>query len=283
MFQNAGPNKGTPDILEKLLTNPAFKSIYVNRYADLINSAFKCDSILKHFYYFKSILTPEMPRQIAKWGGSLAEWKTNMDTLESKIHQRCAYIESKITSCYSVTATPLTVDVDPPGVGSVKLNSIWLTNYKWSGTYFAPVTMTFKETVIDTAHYEFDYWEFKNHTPSPNIHADSVSINYGMSDDVIAHFIEKTSDVIFPTAFTPNGDGRNDILLPLGARYIKSLSVEIWNRWGQLVYSSTDPTSGWDGYYHGTEAQTGVYAYFIKYVTLKGDEKTSKGNVTLIR
>ena len=224
-----------------------------------------------------------MPRQIAKWGGSLAQWKTNMDTLESKIHQRCTYIESKISSCYSVTATPLTVDVDPPGVGSVKLNSIWLTNYKWSGTYFAPVIMTFKETVIDTAHYEFDYWEFKNHTPSPDVHADSVSINYGASDDVIAHFTEKTSDVIFPTAFTPNGDGRNDVLLPLGTKYIKSLSIEIWNRWGQLVYSSTDPTHGWDGYYQSTEAQTGVYAYFIKYVTSKGDEKTSKGNVTLIR
>ncbi len=283
VFQNAGSNKGTPDILEKLLSNPAFKSLYVNRYGDLINSALKCDSILAHFYYFKSILTPEMPRQIAKWGGTLAEWNTNMDTLESKIHQRCAYIESKISDCYSVTATPLTVDVDPPGAGSVKLNSIWLTNYKWSGTYFAPVTMTFKETVIDTANYEFDYWEFKNHTPSPDTHADSVSINYGTSDDVIAHFIEKSSDVIFPTAFTPNGDGRNDILFPLGTRYIKSLSIEIWNRWGQLVYSSTDPTKGWDGYFKGTEVQTGVYAYFIKYTGRNGVDKTSKGNVTLIR
>lgn len=283
VFQNAGPDKGHPDILEKLLTNPTFKSLYVNRYADLINTTFKCDSILTHFYYFKSILTPEMPRQIAKWGGTIAEWNKNMDTLESKIHQRCAYIESQISTCYSVTARPLTVDVDPPGAGSVKLNSIWLTNYKWSGTYFAPVTMTFKETVIDTAHYEFDYWEFKNHTPSPNTKADSVSITYTQSDDVIAHFIEKTSDVIFPTAFTPNGDGRNDILMPLGTKYIKSLSVEIWNRWGQLVYSSTDPTKGWDGYFQGTEAQTGVYAYLIKYTTLKGDDKYSKGNITLIR
>jgi gliding motility-associated-like protein len=71
--------------------------------------------------------------------------------------------------------------------------------------------------------------------------------------------------------------------MPLGTKYIKSLSIEIWNRWGQLVYSSTDPTKGWDGYFQGTEAQTGVYAYLIKYTTLKGDDKYSKGNVTLIR
>ena len=223
-----------------------------------------------------------MPRQIAKWGGSVSDWNNNMNNLQSKIQARCGFIEAQIATCYNVTAKTVTVTVVPAGAGIVKINTIVIPTYPWSGTYFAPVTMSFTQTVVNPL-YDFDYWEFKNHTPSPNIHADSVSINYGMSDDVIAHFIEKTSDVIFPTAFTPNGDGRNDILLPLGARYIKSLSVEIWNRWGQLVYSSTDPTSGWDGYYHGTEAQTGVYAYFIKYVTLKGDEKTSKGNVTLIR
>jgi gliding motility-associated-like protein len=283
VFQNAGPNKGHPDILEKLLTNPAFKSMYINRYADLLNSAFKCDSILNHFNYFKSILTPEMPRQIAKWGGTMAEWNKNMDTLQSKIQQRCSYIESKIADCYSVTPKPITVDVQPPGVGLVKVNTNTLLTYKWYGNYFAPVTLSFKETVVDTANYEFDYWEFKNHSPAQGTEADSVSIAFTQSDDVVAHFIEKKSDVIFPTAFTPNGDGRNDLLLPLGIRYITSLSIEVWNRWGQLVYSSTDPTKGWDGNYQGTEAQTGVYAYFIKYTQKGGNQKTSKGNVTLLR
>ncbi len=283
VFQNAGPNKGHPDILEKLLTNPAFKSMYINRYADLLNSAFKCDSILNHFNYFKSILTPEMPRQIAKWGGTMAEWNKNMDTLQSKIQQRCSYIESKIADCYSVTPKPITVDVQPPGVGLVKVNTNTLLTYKWYGNYFAPVTLSFKETVVDTANYEFDYWEFKNHSPAQGTEADSVSIAFTQSDDVVAHFIEKKSDVIFPTAFTPNGDGRNDLLLPLGTRYITSLSIEIWNRWGQLVYSSTDPTKGWDGYFQGAEAQTGVYPYFIKYTQKGGNQKISKGNVTLLR
>jgi gliding motility-associated-like protein len=100
---------------------------------------------------------------------------------------------------------------------------------------------------------------------------------------VIAHYIEKTSDVIFPSGFTPNGDGKNDLLLPLGIRHIKSLQVQIWNRWGQLVYSSSDPTMGWDGYFNGAEAQTGVYAYLIKYTNLKDELKVSKGNVTLLR
>ena len=95
-FQNAGPdNLGHPDIIKKLLTNPGFKSLYINRYADLINTAFKCDSIMHHFNHFKTILTPEMPRQIAKWGSAssnLANWNKNMDTLESKIQSTlCVY------------------------------------------------------------------------------------------------------------------------------------------------------------------------------------------------
>jgi gliding motility-associated-like protein len=285
-FQNAGPNMGHPDILEKLLTNPDFKAFYINRYADLMNTALKCDKIMEHFNYFKTILTPEMPRHIAKWGGTstLAQWNQNMDTLQYKIQQRCSYIDSVITTCYNVSGPyNLTVDVDPPGAGNVKLNSIWLNNFLWSGKYFGGVKMTFKETVSDTALYEFDRWEFKNHLVSPSLLNDSVSIKLTTNDNVIAHYIEKTKDVVFPTAFTPNGDGRNDILVPLGTRNVKTMSFEIWNRWGQLIFSSTDPTKGWDGNYQGSPSQTGVYAYLIKYTATSGIEKIIKGNVTLIR
>ena len=283
-FPNAGPNEGHPDILEKLLTNPDFKAFYINRYADLINTALKCDKILPHFNYFKTILTPEMPRQIAKWGGTMVEWKTNMDTLESKITRRCILIDSAIVNCYNVTGPfNITVDVDPPGAGNVKLNSIWLNNFLWTGKYFGGIQMTFKETVSDTALYEFDHWEFTNHIPSPNTINDSVTIQLTTNDNVIAHYREKAQDVLFPTAFTPNGDGRNDVFAPLGIRYVKKMTMEVWNRWGQLVFSSSDPTKGWDGYFQGSPSQTGVYAYLVKYTTTESEEKTLKGNVTLIR
>ena len=131
--------------------------------------------------------------------------------------------------------------------------------------------------------YQFDHWEFKNHVPSLNTTNDSVTINLVTSDNIIAHYVEKSVDVMFPTAFTPNGDGKNDILSPLGIKFVKSISVEIWNRWGQLVYSSSDPTKGWDGNFQGSPAQTGVYAYLIRYTKFDGAEKTSKGNITLLR
>ena len=283
VFQNAGPKEGHPDILEKLLTNPDFKAFYINRYADLLNTALKCDKIMEHYNYFKNILTPEMPRQITRWGGSMTEWNKNMDTLEAKILARCTYIESKIKSCYNVTGPyDITVDIDPPGAGTVKLNSLYLTSYMWSGKYFGGVKMAFQQTVSDTALYEFDHWEFKNHVPSPNTTDDSVSIQLTTSDNVIAHYNEKTKEVVFPTAFTPNGDGRNDMLAPLGTRNVKTMTMQIWNRWGEQVFNSTD-MKGWDGNYKGSPAQTGVYAYLINYVIAGGEEKVLKGNITLIR
>ena len=283
-FQNAGPNMGHPDILDKLLTNPDFKAYYINRYADLINTALKCDKIMPHFDYFKTILTPEMPRQIAKWGGTMVEWNKNMDTLEAKINRRCTYIQSAIVNCYNVTGPfNITVDVQPPGAGNVKLNSLNLTNYVWSGSYFGGVKMTFQQTVADTALYEFDYWEFANHIPTPNTTNDSVSIQLTTGDNVIAHYREKAQEVVLPTGFTPNGDGRNDVFSPLGIRFIKNMTMEVWNRWGQQVFSSSDPTKGWDGNFQGTPAQTGVYAYLVKYTTTGNEEKVIKGNVTLVR
>ncbi|MCD6018016.1 MAG: hypothetical protein K0S53_1137 [Bacteroidetes bacterium] len=286
-FQNAGPNEGHPDILEKLLTNADFKSFYINRYADLINTALKCDKIMPHFNYFKTILSAEMPRQIARWGDAtydLAKWNSNMDTLELKIQQRCSFIDSVIVDCYNVSGPyEITVDVDPPGAGNVKLNSIWLNDFTWTGKYFGGVKMIFEQTVNDTALYEFDHWEFKNHIPSPNTTNDSVSIQLTAGDNVIAHYNEKTKEVLFPTAFTPNGDGRNDIFEPLGIRNVKTMTIQIWNRWGEQVFSSSDPTKGWDGNHKGAPAQTGVYAYLINYVKSDGEEKVIKGNVTLIR
>ena len=284
VFQNAGPNQGHPDILEKLLTNPDFKAFYINRYADLINTAFQCSKIMPHFNYFKTILTPEMPRQIAKWGGTMVEWNKNMDTLEAKINRRCTFIESAIVNCYNVTGPyKITVDVEPAGAGFVNLNSLYLTNYLWTGNYFGGVRMTFEQTPSDTSLYEFDYWEFKNHIPSANTTNDSVTIQLATTDDVIAHYREKSKDVVFPTAFTPNGDGRNEIFSPLGTRYIKTMTFEIYNRWGELVFTSSDPLKGWDGNYQGTNAQTGVYAYLLKYTNTANESKLIKGNVTLIR
>ena len=84
---------------------------------------------------------------------------------------------------------------------------------------------------------------------------------------------------VLPSAFTPNGDGRNDILrpvLPAGCP-ADDCELRIFNRWGQQVYGGTG-VPGWDGSYNGLPAEIGAYMYRFRY-----GQQEWKGDVTLIR
>jgi gliding motility-associated-like protein len=91
---------------------------------------------------------------------------------------------------------------------------------------------------------------------------------------------------LLPTAFTPNGDGRNDefrcIILP--SCPISDFKFSIYNRWGEQVFSSSDPQKGWDGKLLSVPAEIGVYEYQLEFTA--GSKKVKhflKGDVTLIR
>lgn len=84
-----------------------------------------------------------------------------------------------------------------------------------------------------------------------------------------------------PTAFTPNGDGRNDRFEPMANYGYSIKSVLIVNRWGQTVYSGQD--ASWDGSFGGVPAEMGAYFYLISYNCVLGGTVVLKGDITLIR
>lgn len=87
----------------------------------------------------------------------------------------------------------------------------------------------------------------------------------------------------FPSAFSPNGDGRNDKARMVGdVAVVSDYSLNIINRWGEAVFSTTDATQGWDGTYKGQKAEVGTYYYIIKY-TYEGEEELLKGDLMLVR
>jgi len=92
----------------------------------------------------------------------------------------------------------------------------------------------------------------------------------------------KESDVFVPNTFTPNGDGNNDVLYVRGY-LINELYFAVYNRWGELVFETTDKNKGWDGNYKGRPADVGVFGYYLKAKCPNGKEIFKKGNVTLIR
>ncbi|MEQ8909558.1 MAG: gliding motility-associated C-terminal domain-containing protein [Vicingaceae bacterium] len=89
-------------------------------------------------------------------------------------------------------------------------------------------------------------------------------------------------DIFIPTAFTPNGDGQNDLLLVRGAN-LDEIDFSIYNRWGELIFNTTNKNEGWDGTYQGKEVDPAVFVYHLKATCLDGQEFYDQGNITLIR
>lgn len=89
------------------------------------------------------------------------------------------------------------------------------------------------------------------------------------------------SDLYVPSAFTPNGDGLNEELGVIGPE-VSGFSFRIFNRWGELVFSTTEQPRGWNGVYRGTRAPQGTYIYFIEATDTEGRQIKKSGNFVLL-
>jgi len=90
-------------------------------------------------------------------------------------------------------------------------------------------------------------------------------------------------DVFVPTAFTPNGDGENDILFVRGTD-VEEMSFLIFNQWGEEIFHSPSKDIGWSGMTRqNIKAQNGNYAYYLEFIDTQGVERKLSGIITLIR
>ena len=458
--------QGHTVILNALMNNPTFQQYYVSRYIDLSNTTFSCTNMIAVLDSLINIITPEMPGQIARWGGTMAEWNQNILDMKTFINDRCAAMNTGLTTCYNVTGPyPLKVNVNPPNAGDAKVNSITPANYVYSGNYFGNIDILLKATantgymfdhwevinqplaldsainndenslqitqgdsiiahfivigdtveltfnvdvpgggniaidgftpptysysnfypetsvlnlvatpnpgylfinwtsnttpfnvvstdpnvtitvnqvdsivanfaVIDTFDIEyrvsptlmgeitidsnsvyedltstsviksyltgtvidlvetpisnllFDRWGSNFHTLTPSVLSSNVSFVVSGDDVITAYYIEEVipppKGAQVPTAFSPNEDGNNDFLFVYGGQ-IESLSFDIYDRWGERVFSSSSQDKGWDGNFNGKKASSGVYVYKLKAIFTDGDIHNASGNVTLVR
>ena len=89
--------------------------------------------------------------------------------------------------------------------------------------------------------------------------------------------------LLIPTAFSPNGDGKNDLFRPLNPN-LKTLVFRVYDRWGVLVYETDVIGDGWDGTYKNMKQDLGVYVWQAQYsLTGINETFTASGNVTLVR
>jgi gliding motility-associated-like protein len=88
---------------------------------------------------------------------------------------------------------------------------------------------------------------------------------------------------LVPTGFTPNGNGKNDILFVRGGPY-SDLDFRIYNNWGELIFQTNDQSIGWDGNRNGIPQPVGVYVFTLSATSISGQKyKDASGDITLIR
>ena len=95
--------------------------------------------------------------------------------------------------------------------------------------------------------------------------------------------VEKPYALYAPNAFSPDSDGINDFF-KISGQGILDFQIEIYNRWGQMVYKSDDLSKGWNGTFKGKNLPTGSYVYKIKTIQNgNGEELVKTGTVALVR
>ncbi len=300
-YSNQGPNMATMDILNKLLANSDFEDAYINRYADLMNTCLSCPSTIALYDSMIGVITPEMPNQVARWGGSMAGWQNNVSTMHDFITNRCAFIDSSLIGCYNLTGPyDVTVSVSPPGSGNAMISTLIPSSYPWTGTYFGGVNLKFQ--AMANSGWYFDHWGLLVNAPNPSATSDTMSINLTSSDNIVAYFVQQpvppippviippvitvtqVPDVFIPTAFSPNGDGKNDILFIYDYfNNIASMDFKVYDRTGEMVYQSTDKTRGWDGTFNSLSLNVGVYVYQLNARLYDGTEIVKSGDFTLLK
>jgi gliding motility-associated-like protein len=126
-------------------------------------------------------------------------------------------------------------------------------------------------------------------TPTCTVQHDQVYIvkiadgNGCYNYDTLKVYVFPAPTVLMPNAFSPNGDGLDDVIMPVYAGIRTLNHFNIYNRWGQLVFTTTEINQGWDGTLHGVIQPLDTYIYMLDGVDVEGNGFNYKGDITLIK
>ena len=102
-------------------------------------------------------------------------------------------------------------------------------------------------------------------------------------DEIAVRIFNTNPEIFIPTAFTPNSDGKNDVLKPILVGITKLDYFKIYNRWGQLVFETNEIGKGWNGTLNGTPQASGTFVFLAQGIDYTGKTIFKKGTVVLIR
>ncbi len=118
---------------------------------------------------------------------------------------------------------------------------------------------------------------------TPGTYQVIVTTSAGCSSTAAVNVVVRCeSTLVVPTAFSPNNDNVNDVFLPV-SRFLDGYKLDIYNRWGKVIFTTEDVNEGWDGEVDFEAQPLGVYLYVINYMDVDGLPIVEKGYFTLLR
>ena len=149
--------------LKLLDESPEFQQLYYGRYADLMNTVFNCENMVPVLDSMIATIRPEMPSQIARWGGSMNEWETNVTRLRDFVLERCELFDEGALECYDELSGPyeITLMVEPNiGIGEIDISTLDIESFPWTGSYFGGTETKIKARVFDEydSLFQFSHW-----------------------------------------------------------------------------------------------------------------------------
>ncbi len=151
-------------------------------------------------------------------------------------------------------------------------------NYNWLAPNGAQISNTSIATINNFSAADSGNYVLTVNYGCPGLDVSST-IHVALEDREICH---PESGYFLPNIFSPNGDGKNDVLYLYGSG-IESMSLSIYDRWGQLVFYSNNQTYGWNGTYKGELLNSAVFAYRLSIKLSDKEPVETSGNISLIR
>lgn len=156
-----GPNWPNPPwstlFLRKLTQNQEFRNLFINYFADALNSHFLPETVHTKIDSCSSLILPEIGNHFSKWNGNSNSFFSNISKMKNFATQRPNYMRGFIKSQFNLfTEYDVTLENRNPDKGSVKINSLNIPDAEWKGIYFSQVPITI--TAIPKPGYVFAYW-----------------------------------------------------------------------------------------------------------------------------
>jgi len=175
----------------ELLDNAEFKTYFVNRYCDLVNTTFLPSNFKQKTDEIAALIQPEIVRHYNRWGGGdLASWQSRINSIKSFMDNRpsCTLENFRVNFNFPEQVT-VCLQTNPPNAGYININTIYPQNYPWCGEYFEnnPIDLT----AIPNNGYQFSHWTSTYHANNNN--NQDINQNVTRDDTYVAHFVQSNN------------------------------------------------------------------------------------------